>query len=104
MSWKFASYLNSGLKKDLRNKVIMAMSDGIRHSGVEDFDAIAFTGLSGALVAPIVADLLGKELIAVRKEKTNHSSNQIEGYIAGKTYIILDDCRSSGKTIRSEEH
>jgi adenine/guanine phosphoribosyltransferase-like PRPP-binding protein len=34
-----------------------------------NFDSIAFMGISGALVAPAVASELGKHLIAVRKEK-----------------------------------
>ncbi len=64
------------------------------------FDAIAFRGLSGAVIAPMVALKLRKTLIAIRKEKTNHSHRLVEGDLNAKTYIIVDDLISSGITVR----
>jgi adenine/guanine phosphoribosyltransferase-like PRPP-binding protein len=67
-----------------------------------NFDSIAFMGISGALVAPAVASELGKHLIAVRKEKTRHSTHNVEvGFKKPKNYIIIDDFVDSGSTIKS---
>ncbi len=63
-----------------------------------DFDAIAICGLSGALVAPIVAERMGKTLIVVRKGETTHSSYPLEGDRAARRYVILDDLIATGKT------
>jgi orotate phosphoribosyltransferase len=63
------------------------------------FDAIAFRGLSGALVAPAVAMRMNKSLIAVRKAKTDHSPNMVEGDVTARRYVIVDDFVCSGTTI-----
>ena len=65
-----------------------------------EFDAIAFRGLSGALIAPVVAMQMGKSLIAVRKGESCHSPNMIEGDVNALTYVIVDDFVSSGETCR----
>lgn len=66
------------------------------------FDAIAYSGMSGALIGPPVALAMNKEMIMVRKklgnQRTSHSSHMIEGDSAARTYIILDDFIDSGKT------
>lgn len=64
-----------------------------------EFDAIAFRGLSGALIAPSIAMEMGKELIAVRKTKGDHSSNMVEGDRNARTYVIVDDFIGSGNTV-----
>ena len=64
------------------------------------FDTIAFRGLSGALIAPIVAHILSKEIIVVRKTQTEHSLHRVEGHVAAKRYVILDDFISGGTTVR----
>lgn len=96
--WVTGDYLDKAIQARQRPIIIERVVRRIRKSGI-DFDAIAFTGLSGALIAPSVADLLKKPIIAVRKEKTPHSSRRIEGFCGGKSYIILDDCRDTGNTI-----
>lgn len=63
------------------------------------FDAIAFTGTSGAAVAYPLSLTLGLPLICVRKEKS-HYSDTIEGVTSSKKYIIVDDFISSGETIK----
>lgn len=66
------------------------------------FDAIAFCGMSGAIFAPMVASVLNKELIMVRKKRDirphNHSNHRVEGCTSAQSYLILDDQVSSGKT------
>lgn len=74
----------------------------IRQLSYHDFDAIAFRGLSGALVAPIVAREMKKTLLCVRREigETGHSVHGVEGDLAARRYVILDDFVSSGTTVR----
>ncbi len=66
------------------------------------FKSIAFRGVSGALVAPIVAVRLKKGLIVVRKEANEHSTYLVEGHrlIGPQKYIIIDDFPSTGDTIK----
>lgn len=68
-----------------------------------DFDAIAFRGISGALVAPILAFQLNKTLLVVRKPKesgeASHCSARVEGDLNTLRYIIIDDFQSSGRTV-----
>lgn len=67
-----------------------------------DFDSIAFCGYSGAIVAPCVAHILGKNLVGVRKTtRICHSTSMVEGVLDGlASYVIIDDCCESGKTVR----
>lgn len=72
----------------------------VSHLSAFQFDSIAFCGLSGALVAPIVAYKMGKTLLAVRKEDEDcHSCHTVEGDMATRRYLILDDFISSGNTV-----
>lgn len=67
------------------------------------FKSIAFRGVSGALVAPIVAVRLKKGLIVVRRGKAGqHSTYMVEGHrlIGPQKYIIIDDFPSTGYTIK----
>ncbi len=63
------------------------------------FDSIAFTGLSGTLIAPLLAIQTNKKLLAVRKENS-HSTLIVEGDWHAKRYIIVDDLISKGDTIK----
>jgi adenine/guanine phosphoribosyltransferase-like PRPP-binding protein len=66
------------------------------------FDSLAFRGMSGAVIAPPVALALHKNLIMVRKSILDtHSDFLVEGNIASKKYIIIDDFVSSGKTFKA---
>lgn len=69
-----------------------------------DFEAFAFRGISGALIAPVLAYKMGKSLIAVRKpkdEESHHSWMKVEGDMNVKRYIIADDFISTGMTVKS---
>lgn len=70
---------------------------------VPRFDAIACRGLSGALVASIVAAKLDKPLVVVRKKiEGTHSSYGIEQGVAGPfRYVIVDDLIDKGGTVRA---
>lgn len=66
------------------------------------FNAIAFTGMSGALIAPAVAFKLNRGLILIRKGRLSqcHSRLRVEGDINCNSYIILDDFIATGDTIK----
>lgn len=65
-----------------------------------DFDAIAFTGVSGAAVAFPLSDRLKAPLLCVRKKGENaHFAGTLEGYIYASRYCIVDDQISSGRTL-----
>ena len=64
------------------------------------FEAIAFTGISGAAFAFPLAYLLSKSLICIRKANSStHCSLSIEGHVDCTSYIIVDDFISTGATI-----
>lgn len=66
------------------------------------FSAIAFRGMSGALVAPAVAAKMNKKLICVRKDGDgSHTCYLVEGYVRARTYIIIDDFIETAKTVLS---
>lgn len=67
------------------------------------FDALAFRGLSGAVVASAVAMRMGKDLIGVRKGEDTHSCYpEVEGApYRSIRYIILDDQIASGHTLNA---
>lgn len=64
------------------------------------FDAIAFTGSSGAALAYPLSYLLKLPLIHVRKGSSHYGGGKIEGTISSKRYIIIDDFIETGASIR----
>jgi adenine/guanine phosphoribosyltransferase-like PRPP-binding protein len=84
------------LKKHIRNAV-KALKEIDK---VTPFDTIAFCGVSGCLIGPLLATSLKKEMIVVRKPRDDrHSSYEVEGNADVKNYIIVDDLISSGDTM-----
>jgi len=65
-----------------------------------EFDTIAHRGISGALIAPVVAYKMRKEQIIVRKDRGMGcaSGRWVEGHKHAKKYIVIDDLLSSGST------
>lgn len=66
--------------------------------------AIAFRGISGALVAPIVAYRLGLNVIPIRKGEHSHGGathhkRALEATLVQR-YVIVDDFIESGTTVR----
>ena len=94
-------YLHSFLGFNKLRFNIARMAMAIRKSGIE-FDAIAFRGNSGALLAGPLATLLKKHLILVRKDlEYSHSHTTVEGCSKRNCrYIIVDDLIVSGKTVQ----
>lgn len=70
-----------------------------------EYDTLAFSGLSGFLLGPVLCYLTGKEMIAVRKPGDNtHSFYTVEGNKNAERYIIVDDFIGSGETVRRIEN
>jgi orotate phosphoribosyltransferase len=86
----------------IKQKTVTKLRAIEKHYPQFRFEAIAFRGMSGALIAPMVAEAMNKQLILVRKGESSHSDHEVEGYrIALDThYIILDDLISSGETVK----
>jgi len=67
------------------------------------FKVIAFSGMSGSMMSPPVANELGKHLVLVRKTKKGcHSRHRVEFTFSAfpDSYIIIDDFVASGKTAK----
>jgi adenine/guanine phosphoribosyltransferase-like PRPP-binding protein len=92
------SYLFAAFDKKFKVKTIDYVC---RQLEKIDCDAIAFSGMSGALIAPIIAYKTGKNIILVRKSKDDsHSSYKIEASSTKcKKYVIIDDLISTGTTV-----
>lgn len=93
------TYLRPVLVPEQCKVVIRKMVRMIKQSEIK-FDTIAFRGMSGALIAPVIADRLGKDVVMIRKDDGNHSGYRVEGRICAKNYIIIDDLISTGETLR----
>ena len=92
-----SSYLSRALDVKQQKKMLRHISKFLR-TRINEFDAIAIRGMSGALVGSIIAARLNKPLIVVRKQDGNHSGRRVEGIKNAKDYIILDDLISTGDT------
>ncbi len=83
------------------------VSDAMRHLDGVQFDTFVGRGLSGALVAPLLARAMSKHFAIVRKECTegDHSNRLVEWYL-GHSWVFIDDLISTGSTLRktSEIH
>jgi orotate phosphoribosyltransferase len=86
--------------KKLRSLVRRTKKVLLELRGREPFDAIAFSGVSGAAVAYPISMQTDIPLLNVRKADNSHGS-PIEGSsrLIG-SYIIVDDLIESGTTIR----
>lgn len=95
-----SSYLKECLAGTDLQRTVFACVEALKG---RDFDAIAYRGNSGALVAPAVAAILGKHVIMVRKtdgpDKQHHSAHGVEGVADTVRYVIIDDFISSGHTL-----
>lgn len=88
-----AYYIKEGFNS---RQVIQAARDHLR--GIK-FDTIVATGVSGMIVAPVLAYSLRKNLLVVRKQNDgSHSGSLLEGFY-GKRLLLVDDFMDSGKTV-----
>lgn len=102
------SYFVEALNGSRRNETIQAAIDHLSMKR-DSFDAIAFTGISGACVAPILAYHFNKALLPIRKprqlEPSHSCSDAVESGLAappsGYRILIVDDFIASGQTVRT---
>jgi len=92
-------YILASTDSSVRDIIIPRLIENITKFGMDNFDAIVFRGMSGALVAPIVGYLIKKPVVLVRKDKDSHSNYWVEGLYEVNRYIIIDDLISSGATM-----
>lgn len=78
---------------------VRALKACILESGLE-FNAIAFRGMSGAFVVPMLATRLRKGIIVCRKPSEESHGRAFEGLCIGGNYIIVDDFIGGGTTVR----
>jgi hypothetical protein len=98
MPYSGSNYAKSYLSRRMADFRIKRAVDELSNV---DFDTIAFRGNSGACFAPIIAHLMGKKLILVRKsEARGHSAYLVEGETRPRKYIIMDDFIAGGNTWR----
>ena len=97
--FKHCDYLRNFIVPErLRERVILARCALKYH----DFEAIAFRGMSGALISIPLALKMGKTMIMVRKEEDDcHSDYPVEGDTQAKRYVIVDDFVASGDTVKA---
>lgn len=97
------SYLRSVYSVEQYTHMLPAAIKKIKDWQVKyPFDAIAFTGTSGAALAYPLSFALQLPLICIRKKNDgNHFNSDIEGCINARKYLIVDDFISSGSTVRN---
>jgi orotate phosphoribosyltransferase len=101
MSHVITSYLQSALCVEKLERTVDAVVEKLLPHA-DKFDGIAFRGMSGALVAPMVAVKMKKKMLMVRKpDEKNHSYMTVEGDFSTQKYIIVDDLVCSGDTIQA---
>lgn len=94
-----SDYLQRALEHKQVARTVKALVALIKHTNLQ-FSTIVFRGMSGSLIAPIIAYKLHKQLAIVRKQGDgNHSGARLEGHVNFKHYIIIDDFIMSGSTI-----
>ena len=101
MKQSCSDYLMEAFKGKERREMVARAKKILKNL---DFDAIAFRGFSGAIMAPAIADSLKKEIILIRKpsdrqNQNSHADQMVEGYMGEFNYIIVDDFVSSGHTV-----
>lgn len=96
---RHAKYLKAAIDPSHRPATIAWLLGRLRKV---DFDAIAVTGISGVTIGSMVAYAMNKELIVVRTPYDNetHSPYRVEMSGKAKSYVIVDDLTSSGRTLQ----
>lgn len=91
-----AGHMHYFMKAETLQEKVEVSAKALR---THSFDALAFSGMSGAFIGPPVAMMMRKSMLLVRKPNdTTHSEFQVEGDITVKSYVIIDDFICSGDT------
>jgi hypothetical protein len=93
-----ASYLYDFFSpKMFKKKIEEAARSLSKFRETTSFQALAFRGMSGALLAPAISIEIGCSLIFVRKGEATHSIYQVEGLYSAK-YVFVDEFIGTGST------
>ncbi len=98
VAYQCATHIAPTINRWTRNEVI---EDCVKVLQQFDYDTLAFQGASGIGISLILAHLLQKEVILVRKEgepRNAYARYKVEGYREAKRYIIVDDLIATGST------
>lgn len=91
-----SSYLRTAYDEE---SLLDAFNRAFENADFPKYDTMIGTGLSGALVVPVMAKYFDKNWAIVRKPSdSNHAEYNIEGSI-GPSWIFVDDFISSGATL-----
>jgi len=94
-------YLSEVLAPQPLRKTINRIKRLIQKNNLE-FDAIAFSGMSGSLVASALSLEIDKPLILVRSKLIeNCHGDPVEGFTEAGSVIIVDDFIETGETIEN---
>lgn len=63
-----------------------------------EYDTLVGTGMSGALVIPLIARTLKKRWLVVRKTGVETHSRMLAEGTLGERWVFVDDCIDSGST------
>lgn len=97
--YQCATHIASTVNRFTRNHVI---EDCVKILANFEYDTLAFQGASGIGISLILAHLLQKEVILVRKigePRQAYVRYASEGYRQAKRYIVVDDLISTGMTV-----
>jgi orotate phosphoribosyltransferase len=96
-----SSYLYTALVPKRATKAVKIISQIIDKTITRSsFDAVAFMGMSGSLIAPSLCRVLKKDMIMVRKDNDDSNSGmKAEGALEAEKIIIVDDFVCCGITI-----
>jgi len=98
-AYQYPTHLRPAMNREERKETIEACIAKLSH---EEFDTIAFSGISGASIGFILAHMMDKEVISVRQPGVKRrAGNQYteEGYRHALKYIVVDDLISTGTTV-----
>jgi adenine/guanine phosphoribosyltransferase-like PRPP-binding protein len=94
---KFLDYMGGAILPAKRRALVRRAKNALADV---DFDTFVGTGVSGALVVPMLADAMRKNFLLVRKDGDSpHAAYSVVGTI-GERWIFVDDFISGGATIR----
>lgn len=102
MKISHSTYLSSVFNPKILKKTVDKTNDDLlKIKKKYEFDAIAFTGNSGAGICYPLSYMYKWDIICVRKDESNSHGTKIEGaYKDINKYIIVDDFICSGSTIK----
>lgn len=97
-AYQCATHIAATVNRRARNKAIEDCMAALKNI---EYDTFAFQGASGIGISLILAHLLQKETILVRKDGEPRQADaryKVEGYKEAKRYIVVDDLISTGMT------